>query len=536
MRQLLVEAIYHRDLASFVGTGAVDEALARFEKLLPDFGVALSSRKNLGGLEVDVCFLLGDEVRGRGDVSTADGPLTRIAESGHATFADAFRARLAQRTAGRNDSGVEDAVSPKTTTVEPLSAIELAQRALGDGELDRAYSLALEAQRSPQQVKVLLQCARLLDDEGASTEALSAWGLLAQADRDALLKYGWCKNHVEYLQSVVRGPSVTPQLTSSWLGWFERLRSKTDWPGAVSRAEKGTSEWDVEAVASDAEAIATVIAVIEGSLASWAAEALRRVLPYVLEAFLRDPPDPRLSPMFTSLFEVLATDDALTLSLISALIRLGQARLSTTPSAYAATLDVITGAIEAADTPGTVRLVADALEMLILTPCASKAERTTAATRLASVAARQWARVDEVDRNLVRQLCAELGVVDLLPTPTVVPPSGGAASEWTALDGRYIAFYSLEADALRRVLDALGQACPNAKLKAFSELGGTDPMREAAKTADLFVIATKSATHAATGAIMQHRRTGKATEYARSKSTTSLLDAVRRWLGKQRPN
>jgi hypothetical protein len=243
-----------------------------------------------------------------------------------------------------------------------------------------------------------------------------------------------------------------------------------------------------------------------------------------------------LSSILASLFDVLATDEALTLPSISALVRLGQARLSTTPLAYATTLDIVAGAIERADTPGTVGLVADALEMLIMTPCALKDERTAAAQRLASFAARRWGRIDEVDRDLVRNLCVELGVAELLPTATESPQGSETANEWAAIAGRQIAFYSLETDALRRVVGVLGRICPDAKLKTFSELRGTEPMREAARTAELFVIATKSAAHAATGAIMQHRRAGKATEYARSKSSTSLLDAVRRWLTKQRPS
>lgn len=531
VRQLLVEAIYHRELAPWVGAADVDEAVGRFEKVLYSFGVAFSSRSSLGGLEVDVCFLLADEVRGQGSAATTESALARIAENGCAAFAEAFRARLARRAGGVGEPEVE--ASSGTVIAPPVPAIDHAQRALGEGDLDRAYSLALDAPSSPQQVKVLLQCARLLEDESASAQTLSAWWLLSQADRDALVENAWCKSHVERLQAAVGDPLAAPKPPSSWLGWFERLRSKASWTGAVSQAEKGVVEWDVGAIASDGDAIVTVVGVVEGTIEDWAGEALRQALPYVLEAFLRDPPDPRLAPVFASLFELLATDDALTLSSLSALVRLGQARLSTTPSAYAATLDVITGAIDSADTLATVPLVADTLEMLIMTTCASKGERTAAATRLGSVAAHRWLRIDEVDRDLIRQLCADLGVSEILPASPETPPPGGASNEWAALAGKDIAFYSLEADALQRVATTLRRACPNAKVKTFSELAGSEPMRLAARTADLFVIAAKSATHAATGVIMQHRPRGRSIEYARSKSSTSLLDAVRRWVHKQ---
>jgi ABC-type amino acid transport substrate-binding protein len=534
VRKVLLEAVYHRDLAPLVAEGGVEQALKRVEEVLPDFGAAFSSRSKLSGLAVDVCFLLADEVRGQADLATAEGFLSRIAESGHVAFVDAFRAKLAVRMDPRHDAPAKAEVSAEGEAARPLSEIEFAQRALGDGDLDRAYALALEAPRSPQRVKVLLQCARLLDDESASAAALGAWGHLAQADQDALLGYGWCKTHLHYLEAV--GAAPTGAQTVSWLGWFERLRSQAEWRGAVSRAEGGAGEWDIESVAGDSDAIATVVDVVEGTLESWAGEALRQALPYVLEAFLGDPPDPRLAPVFASLFDVLATDDALTLSSISALIRLGQARLSGSPSAYTSVLDAVTGAIEEADSPGTTRLVADAFELLIVTPCASRGARASAATRLASVAARGWGRVDGLDRDLVRQLCGELGVAELLPPVAEAALPGAPANAWAALAGRQIAFYSLETDALQRVVSMLRRACPEAKLKAFSELGGTESMREAARTADLFVIATRSATHAATGAVMQHRRAGKATEYAHSKSSTSLLDAVRRWLASETPS
>jgi hypothetical protein len=509
-----------------VAEGAVEEALSRFEPLLSEFAVALSSRKNLAGLEVDICLVLTDEVRKQGDLATAEDAISRIANDGYALFADGLHAKFARRTTERRDAGP---IPP------PASAMDLAQRALGDGDLDQAYTLALAAPASKRRVKVLLQCARLLDEEHASTEALSAWELLPPAEREALLAHAWCRAHLDHLKAVVGAPVATAQLTSSWLGWFERLRSKAAWPGAVSRAEKGVVEWHVETVAGDPNVISAIVSIVEGTLDAWAAEALRQALPYVLEAFLHDPPDQRLAPLFCSLFDLLATDKALTLSSISALTRLTQGRLSTTQAGYADTLGMVVSAVEQADTPAAVHLIADVLEMLIVTPCASQDERRAAATRLASAAVRWWTRVDEVDRGLVRELCTELHVNALLAAdPGKSPHSEAGETEWGALTGLKIAFYSLSESALKRAVTVLQTACPEVKLKTFCEQGGTDSMRDAAKTADLFVVATKAATHAATNAIEQSRRAGKPTVYAIGKGSTSLLDAVRRWLRTRR--
>lgn len=539
VRIALLEAIYHCDLAESVGQGAVDQALARFAQRLHSFSVALSSRATVHGLEADVCFLLADELRETGSAEAVAASLARIQASGLITFVEAFRARLALR---RSESKPADA--------SVLSAIDLAQDALIDGDLDRAFLTALDAAPSPKRVKVLLQCGRLLDDETAGIEAVKAFDALPEGERESLRAHSWCRAQYEHLRtqlgwSNAPGSVWTPVLashaapapTSSWLTWFERLRDDKAWPGAVSRAAKGAAEWGMAAVLENGDTISAIVAVTEQTLAEWAGEALRQALPYVLEAFLDDPPDARLSPVFSSLFELLATDDALSLSSLSALLRLGHARLSTTPSEYRATIDVVTTALERANTPSAVRLIADALEMLIVTPCASNSERTAAATRLTALAARWWPRVDAVDGALVRELATELGVGEFLPAEAEARPEHeDGETEWDALAGLQIAMYSLNEGALERAVVALERACPKVRLKKFREFGSTDSMKEAARTADLFVIATKAAKHAATDAITHNRPPNKATEFAAGRGSSSLLDAVRRWLNTQRAN
>lgn len=540
VRNVLLEAVYHRDLAEFVEKGEVDDAIARFADRLPHIHAAVSSRKNVQGIEADVCFLLADDIRRVGAPETTASALTRIQASGRVAFAEAFRSRLVRRNQ-KSDREEIDVVALGTPT------IHVAQRALIDGDLDRAFITALEAAPSQQRVKILLQCARLLDDEMSSIEALKAWDALSDPEQAALRTHVWCKAHYDYIKAELGGnasataalapavssPTATPSPTCSWLAWFERLRDGAAWPGAVARASKGVADWSVASVLEDPQAVTTIVDIVEGTLVEWASEALRQSLPYLLEAFVDDTPDARLSPVFSSLFDLLATDDALTLSSISALIRLSHARLSTSPSEYRSTLAIVADSIEQADTPRSIRIIADALEMLITTPCAALEERTAAATRLLTLAVRWWPRVDELDRALVRQLATELGAGELVPPEKDAPPQRDGESEWNTLAGLQIAFYSLNEGALERATSVLGRACPAAKLKVFREFGGTEPMKEAARMADLFVIATKSAKHAATDAITHNRPADKATEFASGKGSTSLLDAVRRWLHKR---
>lgn len=529
VRAVLLSAVFHQHIAAPVGRGDVNGALAQLAPLLNDFMVVFSSRRHLSGIHSTLLFLLADELRVTRAEDLTERALAEIEACGFRDFAQGFRDRIAPRQ-------VPD-------LPVPAQGIDDAQKALAESDLDRAYAIAVACVPSVKRARTLLQCARLLDDEGAYFQALCACDELSESEQAALFAFNWCRSGYDDLKRELGAPlralatnasaarvPTTPAPTESWRAWFERLRAKTPWPGAVSRVSSGAMEWEVEAVASDAETLEVIVETLEASLEPWASDALHQAIPYLLDAFLCDPPDPRLASVLGSLFELLATDNALTLSSVSALVRLAHSSLTTSVNGYSQTIETVVVAVEQASSPGTVRLVTEALEMLATVPSASRDDRQAAATRLVTVANRWWNRVDSVDRALVRHLCEDLGLCDLLlPEPELAPSSEDGSKDLSkSLTGSVVAMYSLTQSALDRAAGALKQACPGLRIKAFCEEVGTAPMKEAARTADLFVIATRSATHAATGVIMQHRK--GPVEYAGGKGSVTLIDAVRRWV------
>jgi hypothetical protein len=529
VRAVLLSAIFHQHIAESIGRGDVDVALLRLEPLLADFRVVFSSRRHLSGIHSTLCFLLADELRGTRAEDLTERALAEIEACGFRDFAQGFRKRIAPRQ-------VPD-------LPVPALGIDDAQKALADSDLDRAYAIAVACVPSVKRARTLLQCARLLDEEVACFQALIACDELSESEQTALFAFNWCRSGYDELKRELGAPvralttdsgaakvPTTSAPTVSWRGWFERLRAKTPWPGAVSRASSGATEWEIEAVASDADTLEEIVETLEASLEPWASDALHQAIPYLLDVFLCDPPDPRLASVVGSMFELLATDDALTLSSVSALVRLAHSRLTTSANGYSQLVETVVSAVEQASSPGTVRLVTETLELLATVPCRSIDDRHAAAIRLVSVANRWWNRVDSVDRALVRHLCEDLGLRDLLlPEPELALSGEGEGKNLSkALTGRVVALYSLTQSALERAASALKAACPGLRIKTFCEEVGTAPMKEAARTADLFVIATRSATHAATGVIMQHRN--GPVEYARGKGSVTLIDAVRRWV------
>lgn len=98
---------------------------------------------------------------------------------------------------------------------------------------------------------------------------------------------------------------------------------------------------------------------------------------------------------------------------------------------------------------------------------------------------------------------------------------------WDRLRDKSVALYSLQESALRHAATALRELAPGIAVACFHDkVGGSPSLRTAAATADLFVIATSVAKHAATGFIEMNRR-HKPVLYARGGGAASLLAALK---------
>src|SRR5262249_40183054 len=106
--------------------------------------------------------------------------------------------------------------------------------------------------------------------------------------------------------------------------------------------------------------------------------------------------------------------------------------------------------------------------------------------------------------------------------------------EWAALSGKKICFYSLNEAALRRVTAVLARLSPEANIQSFHDLaGGSNALKTAARTADIFVVATGAATHAATIFIDSNRPSESTTLRPKGKGSSSLLDTLQRHLRRE---
>ncbi|MCC9739395.1 protein DpdD [Streptomyces sp. MNU89] len=134
-------------------------------------------------------------------------------------------------------------------------------------------------------------------------------------------------------------------------------------------------------------------------------------------------------------------------------------------------------------------------------------------------------RLDPADLAMARRLSAELGT----ELNWQDQPGEGQAQE-TATDlreatGRNLLLYSLDQRVLDRVGEALHQLAPGVNTVLAHDSVGSPQLRQKARQADVVVLATRCAKHAATGFITQHAKTA-VIDYADGSGSASLLRAA----------
>ena len=89
-----------------------------------------------------------------------------------------------------------------------------------------------------------------------------------------------------------------------------------------------------------------------------------------------------------------------------------------------------------------------------------------------------------------------------------------------------LAIYSLTESASKQASEIINEMIPNIKITISKDKVGTSPLKSLAKNADMFVIATASAKHAATTFIQKNRPKDKMTLFAAGKGYSSILRVI----------
>jgi hypothetical protein len=422
---------------------------------------------------------------------------------------------------------------PVPAATKSATALQEARATFAEGDIDNAFRLAAKLPVSFTRTALLLRCAREMGTLAAAEVALESIDSLSDRDRAELENHTFLVRIRDSLRDLSADQTAKRQIPGNWNEWLKKLSSEQPWTSALAVAETGSREWSFDEALGDPSELERIADLLLAERPEWGQEALRDALPYIVEFFLSGSPTPRLKPIYENLFLTVALDPQISLTQVAALVRIGEARLQLGVSdvEYGEVLEHLGNAILAVESPSVVGMALDALEVAINAPAVSPPNRQQFALRLFTVFRRWHTRIDATQFALLRSLAKDLDVVSAIPSTDEVVTLRGAESIWRSLDGRRVAMYSLQESALRRAAAVVAELCPSVRVDGFHDhVGGSPALRNAANTADIFVIATGAAKHAATTFIESRRPKDSITLYARGQGSSSLVEALRGYL------
>lgn len=534
----LIRALFARELQPFEDSNDPAGAIARFEeKLWPAYPELFRTHRGMEVPEVTRCFMM----------------LAAVARPRRPELRDELLAACPADAPGRPYLEALAALVPAARPPAPVDHLAAAREAFGEGDVGRAFREALAHEGGVERLALLLRCAREIDTLEVAAQALAAVEAASASERETLLgRVMFRTHHDRLLELTTRPPPPAPTaavpappaaIPRDLREWLERLRTQERWDGAVDVIERGVREWDRAGWLADAARVAATARELGAARPPWGEEVLRTSLPHLLSFLL--PPERcerALGPVLDQLAVVIEVDEQVRVEQLHALTEVTEARIriGLTPDGYRSALRVLHEMRERVGAATLGDWALDTLDALTALPAADRTAREMFFYGVADYLRQHARRVSRDQHLLFRQLAKELeltvpGELDRsleAASPEAAEAGGGLAA---ALAAKRIALYSLNEPALERVARVLEELAPTARIARFSDkAGGSPALKQQAGTADIFVIATAAAKHAATGFIEANRK-AKTTLYAAGQGSASMLRALREFASGARP-
>ncbi|NXY93902.1 hypothetical protein HYE82_05740 [Streptomyces sp. BR123] len=172
--------------------------------------------------------------------------------------------------------------------------------------------------------------------------------------------------------------------------------------------------------------------------------------------------------------------------------------------------------------PERAPIALDFVDRLFLAACPNTEARSNLAYALLEPLWLHQQRLERADWAFAQRLSRELDIAFEWEPPAGDGDQGESPSEIPPLT---LLLYSLDEAVLARCREEVGRLAPAVKVTTASDHVGTPQLRQKARTADVIVLATRCAKHAATGFIDQHAVT-EHIGYANGSGSASLLRAA----------
>lgn len=449
-------------------------------------------------------------------------------------FGQLFRQRTAWRDADAVKAGqIADAatrpVVPVSPLTDPYSTALAAHRA---NDPATAFHLLVAGPFTAESVRLLVEVAVDLGTFVTARLAVAAVRGCTSAIRESALARRASRSLWRELQDIAGGEDEAGAPVQDWLTWLSRAGSGP-WPNAAEVAARGAKEWPRPDAAKFTAAFT--------EHANQAFPVLRDALPALLEMLLPDQQaDPAFGSVYRGLLERVAFDDELSPNDAAAVLELAAAVLHSNPVANATRNDyalVIENLLIAWQQLKRPTLLDWGLDLLDLA-AEHAIHRQTSVSQFVLDVVGEFARVPRLvtsaQRELLRTLCAELdmaGAADALVAPKV--KLGVVTDESVIrkrLGNRTVVLLTLGDRIAAMFRTLMHQRFPDARTEVIQEYAGTKRLRDVAVSADIFIVNTYDAKHAATGFVSQCRSQDRVTLYPKGKNAARQMDALEEWL------
>lgn len=523
----IIEALYRTYIDPIEATGDDIALLAAFEtSIAKRYPRLFASRRGIRTPRVVKAFLLFEQLQPRPSAEIIND-LASLLDEG-----DRFQA-----------FGVSTR-SETEATVDPETE---ADEAFDDLQYDRAFAFYEALPPTKKVIGRLLTCAQFINTDESRSRLRS---LVDTADpglidaltptiRDKLTGFITSdpiptadRTTVGDEQAITSPVRSAPSEPNGWMAWAQQLGRGDDLPTAERSLQLAVTNWSTAVFKSSAEECRAFTDIV-GNLNGDASVIARRAVPQIFESFFPgdEPLDAGRKPIAEMLFALVAMDDGLSGADLDILVQLLGILLTLGPSSD----EYISIITDLEDVQDRVRSYAnlpwslDICETLAVSPAQSEAAR---AARL-SFFLRILGQAQTFAHRLGPQdfLPMELLAKDFEVDPATIDAlrREGDSSEADAaaadLSGKLIGIYTLAEAAGARAKASLEKMFPGSTIEVNSDLVATEKLRNLARTADLFVFAWKSSSHAAFYCIKDELPSGEPI-WAAGKGSASIMRAV----------
>ncbi|MCP4888129.1 MAG: hypothetical protein GY904_16145 [Planctomycetaceae bacterium] len=513
----IARAVYQQHLGQFESTNDAPAAVKAYRETAKRFQNLVRSTAGLQSPEA-IKFALVASV-------SADAPQRELAKqlAGHTAIAkDAAWANALLATM--------PAAEPAEVVSEAVAGYDVADVRYNENNFDEALALYLKQTPTRRSVHRVLETAVEVDTRQSAEDALAYLSSAPEDIQAQVLGRRVCNGHIEILAGIVGQDSGgKPKQIASLVEWFEFVDAGEAIETASDVLNYGIREW-VSVSSFDPSVVAEEL---RKSRSGKQSEIIRNAVPTFIRVLLVDrAPTRECKVVYSALTELLIYDESVGADDLAAVEQLSEAILTTAPSHETGNNDFAFAAeitVHLWETIAAPRHFDWAFSMLDLLIDTGGQQHTSLTPILAAIAesSRLWARrISDDQWSLLELLANDLELTEMVsglrpdPEETTEDHSSDIRG---LLSGKSIAVYSLTERIARRFGQLAAKTFEGIKIHYIHDKCLTDRMKSLAQSADIFIVNTWDAKHAATNGIKDNRFSFATTLEPDGKSASSLI-------------